>query len=73
MNATAEQIKTMAADKLQLNRAPDDLCLVEVKSIGERSVFKDNDVSVPTTLSLNGRIFVSPKDHLDALVCTSNL
>lgn len=35
---------------------------------GERLVFKDGDVSVPTGLSLNGRIFVSPKEHQDALV-----
>lgn len=43
---------------------------MEVRSNGERAVFKDNDVSIPTALSLNGRIFVSPKDlhHLDALV-----
>ncbi|XP_055701566.1 rap guanine nucleotide exchange factor 4 isoform X2 [Phlebotomus papatasi] len=65
--ATAEMIKACASDKLVLNRAPDDLFLVEVKSNGERSVFKDNDVSVPTALSLNGRLFVSPKDHLDAM------
>lgn len=68
VTSTAENIKTLAADKLQLNRAPDDLCLVEVRSNGERAVFKDTDVSIPTALSLNGRIFVSPKDHLDALV-----
>lgn len=75
VTSTAENIKTLAADKLQLNRAPDDLCLVEVRSNGERAVFKDNDVSIPTALSLNGRIFVSPKDHLDALVseCIFNL
>lgn len=60
-------IKACAADKLQINRNTDDLCLVEVKSNGERTVFKDNDVSIPTGLTLNGRIFVSPKDHLDAL------
>lgn len=69
--ATAEMIKACASDKLVLNRAPDDLFLVEVKSNGERSVFKDNDVSVPTALSLNGRLFVSPKDHLDAMVSQS--
>ncbi|XP_055620288.1 rap guanine nucleotide exchange factor 4 isoform X2 [Toxorhynchites rutilus septentrionalis] len=67
MSAPAEVIKACAADKLQLARMPDDLLLVEVKSNGERTVFKDNDVSIPTALSLNGRIFVSPKDHLDAL------
>lgn len=56
-----------AAEKLQLNRQADELTLVEVKSNGERVVFKDNDCSIPTILSLNGRIFVSVKDHLDAL------
>lgn len=61
-------IKTCAAEKLQLNRKAADLVLVEVKSNGERTVFKDSDVSVATALCLNGRIFVSPKDHIDALV-----
>ncbi|XP_058837783.1 rap guanine nucleotide exchange factor 4-like isoform X3 [Topomyia yanbarensis] len=67
MATSAEIIKACAADKLKLPRIPDDLLLVEVKSNGERSVYKDTDVSIPTALSLNGRIFVSPKDHLDAL------
>lgn len=73
MNATAEVIKACAADKLQLNRASEDLVLVEVKSNGERTVSKDHDVSIPTALCLNGRIFVSPKDHIDALVSHSKL
>ena len=60
-------IKVCAADKLQLNRGQDELSLVEVKSNGERTTYKDNDVSVATALTLNGRVFVSPKDHLDAL------
>jgi Rap guanine nucleotide exchange factor 4 len=60
-------IKICAADKLQLNRGPDDLALVEVKSNGERTTFKDNDLSIPTALSLNGRLFISPRDHMDAL------
>jgi Rap guanine nucleotide exchange factor 4 len=67
MYTTAEIVKAMASDKLQLNRAVEDLVLVEVKSNGERAIYKDNDVSVATTLSLSGRIFVTPKDHLDAL------
>ncbi|XP_017779355.1 PREDICTED: rap guanine nucleotide exchange factor 4 [Nicrophorus vespilloides] len=66
VDSTAETIKLFAADKLKL-RATEELLLVEVKSNGERVVFKDNDISVPTGLTLNGRIFVSPKDHLDAL------
>lgn len=73
MNTTAEVIKACAADKLQLNRANEDLVLVEVKSNGERTVYKDHDVSIPTALCLNGRIFVSPKDHIDALVSPNEL
>lgn len=46
----------------------DELLLVEVRSNGERVPFKDNDISIPTALSINSRIMVSPKDHLDALV-----
>lgn len=61
-------IKASAADKLQLNRPTEDLVLAEVKSNGERTVFKDHDVSIPTALYLNARIFVSSKDHIDALV-----
>lgn len=53
MCTTAEVIKTCAADKLQLNRATEDLLLVEIKSNGERTVFKDYDVSVPTGYNIN--------------------
>ncbi|XP_020717150.1 rap guanine nucleotide exchange factor 4 isoform X2 [Ceratitis capitata] len=67
LHTTAEIIKACAAEKLQLNRGAEDLVLVEVKSNGERAVFKDNDVSIPTGLSLNGRLFVTVKDHVDAV------
>lgn len=65
---TVDVIKTCAAEKLQINRRPNELSLVEVKSNGERAILKDKDVSVVTSLSLNGRLFVAPKDHIDALV-----
>lgn len=67
VSATAEQIKVCAADKLGLRVRPEDLILAELKSNGERVNFRDVEVSVPTSLSLNGRIFVAPKEHLDAL------
>lgn len=67
LNSTAETIKMAAADRLKLRNC-DDLALAEVKSSGERVVINDQDVNVPTGLTLNGRIFVSPRDHLDALV-----
>ncbi|XP_045473317.1 rap guanine nucleotide exchange factor 4 isoform X2 [Harmonia axyridis] len=70
VDTPAETIKLVSADKLKM-RANDDLLLVEVKSNGERVLFKDEDISIPTALSINGRIFVSPKDHLDALTCLS--
>ncbi|XP_066151084.1 rap guanine nucleotide exchange factor 4 isoform X1 [Euwallacea fornicatus] len=67
VDSTAETIKLVAADKLKIRE--EELLLVEVKSNGERVVFRDDDISIPTALSINGRIFVSPKDHLDALTC----
>ncbi|CAH1994986.1 unnamed protein product [Acanthoscelides obtectus] len=70
ISAPADQIKYVAAEKLKIP-TEDELLLVEVRSNGERVIFKDNDISIPTTLTLNGRIFVSPKDHLDALTCLS--
>nr|XP_023017294.1 rap guanine nucleotide exchange factor 4 [Leptinotarsa decemlineata] len=70
VDTPAETIKLVAAEKLKM-RVNDELLLVEVKSNGERVAFKDNDISIPTALTLNGRIFVSPKDHLDALTCLS--
>lgn len=33
----------------------------------EKTLFKDNDVSITTSLSINGRLFLAPNDHLDAL------
>ncbi|KAJ8979515.1 hypothetical protein NQ317_015693 [Molorchus minor] len=51
VDTTAETIKLVAADKLKM-RTSDELLLVEVKSNGERVTFKDNDISIPTALSL---------------------
>lgn len=63
MCTTAEVIKTCAADKLQLNRATEDLLLVEIKSNGERTIFKDYDVSVPTgMLHQQSKLFESNKN-----------
>uniref|UniRef100_A0A1B6CZD4 Rap guanine nucleotide exchange factor 4 n=1 Tax=Clastoptera arizonana TaxID=38151 RepID=A0A1B6CZD4_9HEMI len=67
MNASAETIKVSAADKLGLRHPREDLLLVELKSSGEKVTYRDSEIGIPTSLSLNGRLFVSPKDHLDAL------
>lgn len=60
-----------AADKLGLRHPAENLLLVELKSTGEKVSFRDAEISIPTSLSVNGRLFVSPKDHLDALVSSS--
>lgn len=65
VKATANSIKKLAAEKIALK---DEVILVEVKSNGEKLPFNESEVSVPTGLSINGRIFISPIDHIDALV-----
>ncbi|XP_015785676.1 LOW QUALITY PROTEIN: rap guanine nucleotide exchange factor 4-like [Tetranychus urticae] len=67
IDSTAGAIKIAAADKLGLNKEEGELILAEVKSTGERVLFDNQDVSIQTGLSVNGRIFVSLIDHIDAL------
>jgi len=38
--------------------------------VADRVVFSDKDIAVTTVLSVNGRLFISPYEHLDALVST---
>ena len=86
VDTPALKIIRVAADKLGLRcDQPDDLKLCEVKSTGgcrmkknllywidfvERAIYKGSDLSIPFGLSLNGRLFLAPADHLDALVCS---
>ncbi|XP_076472872.1 rap guanine nucleotide exchange factor 4-like isoform X2 [Babylonia areolata] len=64
MDSTVAEIIASARDKLCLG---DDPRLCEVKSNGERVMFNNEDVGVTTSLSLNGRLFITPIEHLDAL------
>ncbi|XP_070212398.1 rap guanine nucleotide exchange factor 4-like isoform X2 [Littorina saxatilis] len=64
MDATVAEIIASARDKLCLG---DDPRLCEVKSNGERVMFSPEDMGVSTSLSLNGRLFIAPMEHLDAL------
>ncbi|CAF1204041.1 unnamed protein product [Adineta steineri] len=69
IDTPASKIIKVAADKLGLRcDQPDDLKLCEVKSTGERTIYKESDLSISYGLSLNGRLFLAPADHLDALV-----
>ncbi|XP_070564764.1 rap guanine nucleotide exchange factor 4-like isoform X2 [Ptychodera flava] len=64
MDTKAGVIAQHAADKLCIGN---DLVLCEVKSTGERVVIKESEVGVTSTLSLNGRLFIASREHLDAL------
>ncbi|KAH9417296.1 Rap guanine nucleotide exchange factor 4 [Dermatophagoides pteronyssinus] len=66
MDTRAEIIRNQAAEKLNLDNSVD-YTLVELKSDNERYIFNETELNIATTLSLNGRIFISHKDHLDAL------
>lgn len=61
----AGEIKQMAAHKLNLSDK--ELILVRVKSNGERIIYNDLESNISTSLLVNGRIFVCPLDHIDAI------
>ncbi|KAF3694862.1 Rap guanine nucleotide exchange factor 4 [Channa argus] len=62
--ASVREVICAVADKLG---SAEDLILVNLSSAGEKVVFKPNDVSVFSTLSINGRLFVCRRDQLDSL------
>ena len=53
MEASVERVGQLAAEKLGI---AENVQLVEVKSAGERCVFRQNDVGVMTGLSPNGEV-----------------
>lgn len=61
----AAQVKQVAARRLKLHDK--ELILVHVQSNGERIIFNDLDANLTSSLSVNGRIFVCPLDHIDAI------
>lgn len=61
----AGQIKQLAARNLKLDDK--ELILVHVKSNGERMIYNDLETNISTCLSANGRLFVCPLDHIDAI------
>ncbi|XP_038859184.1 rap guanine nucleotide exchange factor 4-like [Salvelinus namaycush] len=62
--ATGSEVTSAVANKLASN---DDLLLVHLSSAGEKQMLKPNDVSVFSSLSINGRMFACPRDQLNAL------
>ncbi|XP_036395990.1 rap guanine nucleotide exchange factor 4-like [Megalops cyprinoides] len=61
---SVKEVLNAVADKLG---SVEDLLLVNVNSAGDKMVLKPSDISVFSTLSINGRLFACPRDQFDAL------
>ncbi|KAK2174388.1 hypothetical protein NP493_802g00000 [Ridgeia piscesae] len=80
MDCTVHQVISHVKRKLSLGN---DHILCEVKSTGERVVFKENDLCITPGLSINGRLFIVMVDHQESLtplpeqegpsICTSGV
>uniref|UniRef100_H2MHG0 Rap guanine nucleotide exchange factor 4b n=1 Tax=Oryzias latipes TaxID=8090 RepID=H2MHG0_ORYLA len=62
--ATGREVISAVTDKLG---TADELLLIHLSSAGEKQILKPNDVSVFSTLSINGRLFACPRDQLSGL------
>ncbi|MED6234774.1 Rap guanine nucleotide exchange factor 4 [Ataeniobius toweri] len=63
--SSVREVLEAVADKLG---SAEDLILVGLSSAGEKVLFNPNDVSVFSTLSINGRLFACQRDQLDVLM-----
>ncbi|KAK2564970.1 Rap guanine nucleotide exchange factor 4 [Acropora cervicornis] len=66
-NVTAQTIVDSIEDHTILG---EDCLLCEVTSTGERIPFKEDEICVTTGLSVNGKLFIAPSEHLDSLTPT---
>ncbi|XP_032263908.1 rap guanine nucleotide exchange factor 4 isoform X5 [Phoca vitulina] len=62
--ASVKEVISAVADKLGSGEG---LIIVKMSSGGEKVVLKPNDVSVFTTLTINGRLFACPREQFDSL------
>uniref|UniRef100_A0A087XZR9 Rap guanine nucleotide exchange factor 4b n=1 Tax=Poecilia formosa TaxID=48698 RepID=A0A087XZR9_POEFO len=62
--ATGKEVISAVSDKLGTT---EELLLVHLSSAGEKQLLKPNDVSVFSTLSINGRLFACPREQLSGL------
>ncbi|VDM39722.1 unnamed protein product [Toxocara canis] len=68
LDKTAAEICDLAKVKVRYGGSNEEFKLVEVKSNGERVVFSPTDVSIPTMISLNGRLYIAYADEIETLV-----
>ncbi|XP_019713207.1 rap guanine nucleotide exchange factor 4 [Hippocampus comes] len=64
VSASVGEVLHAVADKMG---SVEDLLLVRLSSAGDKVVFEHTDVSVFSTLTINGRLFACFKDQLDSL------
>lgn len=62
LDSTAKTIVSEACQKLNFKK-PSEYVLCEVRSSGEKVQVKDSDISVHSTMSVNGRLYIVPKNH----------
>ncbi|XP_051564050.1 rap guanine nucleotide exchange factor 4-like isoform X2 [Myxocyprinus asiaticus] len=62
--ASVREVISVVTDKLG---SGDDLLLIHMSSAGDKVLLKPCDVSVFSSLSINGRLFVCPRDQLNSL------
>uniref|UniRef100_A0A8C6Q5U7 Rap guanine nucleotide exchange factor 4 n=1 Tax=Nothobranchius furzeri TaxID=105023 RepID=A0A8C6Q5U7_NOTFU len=62
--ATGREVIAAVSDKLGTT---DELLLIHLSSAAEKQILKPNDVSVFSTLSINGRLLACPRDQLSSV------
>ncbi|XP_016300880.1 rap guanine nucleotide exchange factor 4 [Sinocyclocheilus anshuiensis] len=62
--ASVREVICAVTDKLG---SGDDLLLIHLNSAGDKELLKPADVSIFSSLSINGRLFVCPRDQIDSL------
>ncbi|KAM4727765.1 rap guanine nucleotide exchange factor 4-like isoform 1-T1 [Anableps anableps] len=62
--STGKEVISAVSDKLGTT---EELLLVHLSSAGEKHMLKPNDVSVFSTMSINGRLFACPREQLNSL------
>ena len=65
-DAKASAIRDEACKKLNLPKFKYQLC--EVKSSGQKVIFKNDDISIKSSLTVNGRLFIFPQTHSQTTV-----
>ena len=69
LSSTTRDILNEACSKLELDVSSHELC--EIKSTGEKIIFKETDLSIATEMSVNGRLYTLPKDSEASIVSFS--